>query len=383
MRILHTADWHLGQSPHNIPLIADQRHVLEQIVSIAETERPDVVIIAGDVFDRSSPPPDAVALLDWVVGRLVLDLGRRVIMIAGNHDSGERIGCFGGLLGQRGLHLYGIPSIPVSSLVINDNIGPVRFYVMPFVEPYAIRYLTQSEAIKTQQQAYETMLSSLGPASAERSVFVGHAFVTGGEAAGSERQLSVGGSEAVAAELFARFSYVALGHLHRPQSLLGGKIRYPGSLLAYSFDEAGQNKSVSIVDMDGTGLIALRIIDLKPRRAMRRVRGQIVKGEFILEGGSAVPETEDFVEVTLTNDGTVVDAMSIVQARFPNTLNLQWEKARLYTATTGTTVDLIRTKTPIDLLRSFYLAMQGKDLTGIQLELARKAAEEAEKETGP
>ncbi len=380
MRILHTADWHLGQSPHNIPLIPDQRYVLEQLVSIAERERPDVVIIAGDVFDRSLPPPEAVALLDWVIGRLVLDLGRRVIMIAGNHDSGERIGCFGGLLAQRGLHLFGVPSLPVPSLVINDDDGPVRFHVLPFVEYYAARYLTGNDAIKSQQQAYEALFATLNTPPAERSVFVGHAFVTGGEAAGSERQLSVGGSEAVSAELFARFSYAALGHLHRPQSLLGGKIRYPGSLLAYSFDEAGQKKSVSLVDMDGAGRTAVRTVDLIPRRPMRRIRGEITRGEFVREDEGTQPGGEDFIEVTLTNSEPVADAMAIVQQQFPNTLNLQWEQARLYGATTHTTADIIRSRTPLDLLRNFYLDMQGKELTGSQLVLARRAAEEAERE---
>jgi exonuclease SbcD len=382
MRILHTADWHLGQSPHNIPLIPDQRHVLEQIVAIAEHEHPDVVIVAGDVFDRSLPPPEAVALLDWVMGRLVLDLRRRVIMIAGNHDSGERIGCFGGLLAQRGLYLFGVPSLPVPSLVINDHAGPVRFHVLPFVEYYAARYLTGSDAIKSQQQAYEALFGTLKTPANERSVFVGHAFVTGGEATGSERQLSVGGSEAVAAELFARFSYAALGHLHRPQSLLGGKIRYPGSLLAYSFDEVGQEKSVSIVDIDGGGNIASRTVALIPRRPMRRIRGNIVKGEFAREDDGTEPGSEDFIEVTLTNEEPVADAMAIVQRQFPNTLNLQWEQARLYSASSQTTVDMIRRRTPLDLLRNFYLDMQGKELTGSQLVLARRAAEEAEKESG-
>ena len=380
MRILHTADWHLGLSLHGISLVNDQRHVLEQILRIAEEEQPDVVIIAGDVFDRSSPPPDAVTLLDRVIGRLVLDLGRKVILISGNHDNGERIGCFSDLLQQRGLHLFGVPRIPLPSVTVTDVFGPVRLFVLPYLEPHVARYLMGDESIRTQQQAYEALLRTIPEVPDERRVLVGHAFVAGGQSTGSERQLSVGGAEAVPAEIFAPFSYVALGHLHCPQQLLHGKVRYPGSLLAYSFDEAGQEKSVEIVDIRNDGSCDIRRIPLVPLRAMRRVRGRIVRGEFDLDGSDPIPQTEDFVEVTLHNDEPVADAMSIVQARYPNALKLRWERSPASSVSTTTTMEEIRRKTPLGLLKDFFLMVQGKEMSDAQIALGQKAVEEVERE---
>jgi DNA repair protein SbcD/Mre11 len=380
MRILHTADWHLGLSLHGISLNTDQRHILEQIVRIAEEERPDAVIIAGDVYDRSAPPPEAVTLLDWAIGRLVLDLGRKVILIAGNHDNGERIGCFSGLLQQRGLHLFGVPRVPLPSVTITDVYGPVRFFVLPYLEPHMARYLLGDESIRTQQQAYEAVVRTIPGVPDGRTVLIGHTFVAGGQSTGSERQLSVGGSEAIAADLFASFTYVALGHLHRPQQLLDGKVRYPGSPLAYSFDEAGQQKSVDIVDIRNDGSCEIRRRPLVPLRAMRRTKGLIVRGTFVLDAGEPVPGAGDFVEVTLRNSEPVADAMSIVQAVYPNTLKLRWERSAVSSEARMATLDEIRRKTPLDLLREFYRTVQRKDMTDAQIALGQRAVEVVERE---
>lgn len=380
MRILHTADWHLGLSLPGISLLTDQRHALEQIVQIAGEEQPDVVVIAGDVFDRSAPPPDAVALLDWAIGRLVLDLGRKVILIAGNHDNGERINCYSGLLRERGLHLFGVPGVPLPSVTVTDAHGPVRFFMLPYLEPHMARYLTGDESIRTQQQAYEALVRTIPDQPGERRVFVGHAFVAGGQSTGSERQLSVGGSEIVSADVFAPFTYVALGHLHRPQHVGNGKVRYPGSLLAYSFDEVGQAKSVELVDIGKDGSCDVRRRPLVPLRAMRRAKGLIVKGAFVLDAGEPVPGVSDFVEVSLRNQEPVTDAMAIVQAIYPNTLRLRWERLSMSSASGATTLEEIRRTTPLDLLKGFFLMVQGKELSDMQIALGQKAVQEVERE---
>ncbi len=355
MRILHTADWHLGLSLHGVSLVNDQRHVLEQILGIAEEEQPDVVIIAGDVFDRSSPPPDAVALLDWAIGRLVLDLGRKVILISGNHDSGERIGCFSDLLRQRGLYLFGVPRIPLPSVTVTDVFGSVRLFVLPYLEPHVARYLMGDESIRTQQQAYEALLRTIPQGPDARTVLIGHAFVAGGQSTGSERQLSVGGSEAVSADIFAPFTYVALGHLHRPQHVLNGKVRYPGSLLAYSFDEAGQEKSVEIVDISKDGSCDIRRIPLVPLRAMRRLRGRIIRGEFVLDGSGS-----DSADGGLRR-GDIAERSN--RWRTPCRLFRRVIRTRSSSGGSGhrsssvrttTTMEEIRRKTPLGLLKDFF-----------------------------
>jgi exonuclease SbcD len=252
--------------------------------------------------------------------------------------------------------------------------------MLPYLEPHMARYLTGDESIRTQQQAYEALVRTIPDQPGERRVFVGHAFVAGGQSTGSERQLSVGGSEIVSADVFAPFTYVALGHLHRPQHVGHGKVRYPGSLLAYSFDEVGQAKSVELVDIGKDGSCDVRRRPLVPLRAMRRAKGLIVKGAFVLDAGEPVPGVSDFVEVSLRNQEPVTDAMAIVQAIYPNTLRLRWERLSMSSASGATTLEEMRRTTPLDLLKGFFLMVQGKELSDMQIALGQKAVQEVERE---
>src|SRR3954464_6712037 len=254
MRFLHTADWHLGRLFHGVHLTDDQRHVLNQVVEIARDSRPDVVLVAGDIYDRAVPPPEAVELLDEILSRLVIELKLPVVLIAGNHDSPGRLHFGSRLLAERRLYVTGHLPARCEALVLEDAHGPVSFYAIPYAEPSTVRQCLECPEVTDHNAAMAAILARVRencPVS-PRSVIVAHAFVAGGQECESERPLSVGGAGTVDVSCFAGFDYVALGHLHRPQKIHcpGGLVQYSGSLLKYSFDEADHSKSVTLVEMD-------------------------------------------------------------------------------------------------------------------------------------
>ena len=275
MRFLHTSDWHLGRLFHRVHLTEDQAFVLDQFVDLARRERPDAVLISGDIYDRAVPPPEAVRLLDDTLSRLTLDLGIPTVVIAGNHDGPDRLAFGSRLLAGGGLHLFGLPGPAPEPIRLEDAHGPVFIHAVPYAEPPVVREAFGVETVHDHHAAMVACLDAVRSVHPEgaRSVVLAHAFVAGGAGSESERPLSVGGAGTVEASAFAGFDYVALGHLHRPQSLARDRLVYAGSLLKYSFDEATHRKSVSLVEMDAAGACTVERIALTPRREVRRISG--------------------------------------------------------------------------------------------------------------
>lgn len=220
MRFLHTADWHLGRLLHGQRLLEDQAYALEQLVDLAGDFKPSVLLISGDVYDRAVPSPDAVELLDEILSNLVMKLDIRVLAIAGNHDSPQRLEFGSRVLARQGLHVVGSVSREAGSVTLLDDSGPVRFYGIPYAEPAVVRELLGDEEIRSHQSALEAMIQRIRSQHpvGERSVLLAHAFVSGCATAESERPMSVGGADSVDTGIFGEFDYVALGHLHRPQT---------------------------------------------------------------------------------------------------------------------------------------------------------------------
>jgi DNA repair protein SbcD/Mre11 len=360
MRFLHTADWHLGRLFHGVRLTDDQRHVLEQVVEVARDGRPDVVLVAGDVYDRAVPPPEAVELLDEVLSRLVLDLKLPVVMIAGNHDSPGRLHFGSRLLAGRRLYVTGNLQKTCAPLTLTDGHGPVHFYAVPYAEPATVRACLAGdddacEQLADHDAAMRAVLDRIraGHTAGERAVLIAHAFVAGGAECESERPLSVGGAGTVATACFDGFHYVALGHLHRPQTMDGGRLRYSGSLLKYSFDEAAGDKCVHMIEMDGEGGCQCETIALKPRRDVRRVEGTLAA---LLEGSAICDGKEDYLEVMLLDPGPVLDAMGQLRAVYPNVMNLR--RPETFGANAGAdgrpTTAAIRGLDATALFKSFY-----------------------------
>jgi exonuclease SbcD len=322
MKLFHTADWHLGKLVQGVSMIEDQRHVLRQFVDDVEQERPDAVIIAGDLYDRAVPPTEAVQLLDEVLETIVLRLRIPVLAIAGNHDSPGRLDFASGIMKAAGLHMAGELRVPFERVTLRDEHGDVHVHLIPYAEPSIVRHVLQDDTIRTHDDAMraitERIRESIDPAS--RHVIVAHAYVTpGGEPGeyriGSERPLAIGGAEYVRAEYFAGFTYAALGHLHKAHPVGTETIRYAGSPLKYSIAEEDHHKGYWIVHIDGRGEVRTEHRALKPARDLRRVAGRMEELE-------RHPVCEDYVFVELTDPYPVLYPMERIRSVYPNALHV-------------------------------------------------------------
>ncbi|NIK70003.1 exonuclease SbcCD subunit D [Paenibacillus sp. BK720] len=363
MKFFHTADWHLGKLVQGVYMTEDQRYVLEQFVSAVELERPDAVIIAGDLYDRAIPPTEAVDLLDELLERIVVGLDTPVLAISGNHDSPDRIDFGTAMMESRGLHIAGRLRKEHKPVVLKDAFGEVHVHLVPYADPAQVRITFEDENIRTHDEAMraitERIAAQMDPAA--RHIVVGHAFVTATGAAepntsDSERPLSIGGAEHVRADYFAPFHYTALGHLHQAHFVGSEKIRYAGSPLKYSISEEHHNKGYLVVEMDADGNVAIEKRELKPLRDMRRIAGPIEEIE-------THPVNEDYVFVTLLNDNPVLFPMEKVRAVYPNALHVE----RRVTAVRaigeegyvpGETVRRSEAD-PVSLFEAFYLEVKG------------------------
>lgn len=335
MRLIHTADWHLGRLFHTVHLTRDQEQVLEQLVALVAEIRPAAVLVAGDIYDRAVPPTEAVELLDDVLTRIVVGHGVPVIAISGNHDSAARLGFASALLRARGLHMIGeLPREP-TPVVLADEHGPVHVHPLPFADPADARYAYGDDTIHDQEAVAAAGVARVLAATParERRVALAHAFVAGAEATPeSERPLSVGGSTQVPAAVFGGFDYVALGHLHRPQRCGADTVRYAGSLMKYSFSEHGHDKSVSVVEIgppgsaagdaggEGRARVAVETVSLTPPRDVRRLEGTLAE---ILALGRTDRRRDDYVLAALLDKGALLDPIGQLRSAYPNTLAIE------------------------------------------------------------
>lgn len=322
MRILHTADWHVGRIFYGIHLTDEQAHVLEQFVNLVKEAKADVVVIAGDIYDRAVPPTEAVRLLDDVLSQILMDCHIPVIMIAGNHDSPERLGFGNRLLARQGLHVFGSPGTHLHQVVLKDNTGPVCFVPLPYAEPAAVREKYKADDLADHNDALRHMVDYqlARVPSGSRIVGIAHAFVAGGTTSESERPLSVGGSGQVAPHIFNAFHYTALGHLHNAQTAGNERIRYAGSLLKYSFDEAAHQKGISVIDLDARGDVSIEQVSLTPRREVRRISGLL---SDILQAPQTGGNKEDYLLVTLEDREPILDVMGKLRQVYPNILHVE------------------------------------------------------------
>ena len=320
MKLLHTSDWHLGRLFHRIHLTDDQAYVLEQFVELAAEVRPDAVLIAGDIYDRAVPPPEAVELLDHTLSRLVRDLRLPVILIAGNHDSPDRVGFGARVFADSRLHVVGRFTPGIAPVILHDEHGPVHIYPVPYAEPAVVRERLEDRTLETHALALRAVLDRIRAAHPRgaRSVLVAHAYVSGGTESESERPLSIGGADRVDLDSLAGFDYVALGHLHRPQNL-SPNVSYSGSLMKYSFSEAAGTRSANLVTLSREGPPHIERVQLTPRREVRSVQGALAD---LLAGAAAGGNKDDYLHVRLTDRGPLLDAMGRLREVYPNVLHL-------------------------------------------------------------
>ncbi len=323
MRILHTSDWHLGRAFHRVDLLGAQARFLDHLVETIRAEKVDVLIVAGDVYDRALPPVDAVRLLDEALDRLV-DTGAQVLMSSGNHDSAQRLG-FGSLRNAKaGLHLRAHVAGLDKPLLLEDSSGPVALYALPYLEPAMV-----CDELGTSRTHHEVLAAAMGRVRADlagrpkgtRSVVAAHAFVTGAAPSQSERDIRVGGLDSAPRSTFAGMDYVALGHLHGPQRLTE-TMRYSGSPLPYSFSEAGHVKSSWLVELGAAGVCAVQAVPAPVHRRLARFRGRL---DELLSDPALMHAQAAFCQVTLTDAERPREPMERLRARFPHTLSLSFE----------------------------------------------------------
>lgn len=362
MKFFHTADWHLGKLVQGVHMTEDQQVVLQQFIAAVEEEKPDAVIIAGDLYDRPIPPTEAVQLLDDVLSTIVLDLHTPVLAIAGNHDSPSRLHFANKLMKEKGFHIIGHMSGKPEPVILHDEFGEVHVHLIPYADPSIVRHLYEDDSVQTHDDATRKVIDQikLTMDTKARHIYVGHAFVTpyGQEeenTSESERPLSIGGAEFVRASHFTSFDYTALGHLHRAHFVQQENIRYAGSPLKYSISEANHQKGFYIVEMDGEGETTLEKRTFTPRRDMRRVEAEI---KDILQ----MPINEDYVFVTLLDDAPVLSPMEKIRAVFPNAMHVNRKfDGGIGSSTTEETTKPMKEMTDRELFQAFYYEVKGFD----------------------
>ena len=364
MKLMHLSDLHLGKRLHERSLLEDQRHMLQTLLAMAETEHPDAVIIAGDVYDKAVPSAEAVELFDdFLVG--LAERVNHIFLISGNHDSPERIAFGGRLMDRRGVHVSPVYAGAVVPVTLQDEHGSVDFWLLPFVKPAHVRRYFPDAAIESYTDAIATAIGQMAVDPKRRNVLVTHQFVTGATTSESEEH-TVGGTDNVDASVFDGFDYVALGHLHKAQSISRSGIRYCGTPLKYSFAEAAHEKTVTFVTLTGEGLGDIRTEPIIPLRDMRRIRGSYMEltARSFYEGTNR----EDYLQITLTDEEDVPEAIARLRAIYPNILLLSYDNCR--TRAAGETIgDAVPEKSPLELFGELYLRTNGREMSEEQRQL--------------
>lgn len=360
MKIFHTADWHLGKLVQGIYMTEEQRIVLQQLIEAIDKEKPDVVIISGDLYDRAIPPMEAVNLLDELLAEIVLKRKTPVLSIAGNHDSPSRLNFGSKLMKETGLHIVGQLKKELSPIILTDEYGEVHFHLIPYMDPSQVRHLFEDETIITHQDAMKKIIVELETKldQTKRHIFVGHAFVTSQgqqeeNTSDSERPLAIGGAEYVDAALFKSFHYTALGHLHQAHFVSNETIQYAGSPLKYSISEEHHKKGFYIVDLDGEGNVKLEKRLLTPRRDIKTVEGYL---QDVLRD----PVCEDYVFVKLLDEAPIISPMEQIRTVYPNAMHVE-RRAFLPVNTMEANEQKSRRKMDdVSLFQAFYTEVKGE-----------------------
>ena len=373
MKFLHLADLHLGKRVNGFSMLEDQAHILRQILAILDDEQPDGVLIAGDVYDKSVPSVEAVGLLDGFLTELRAR-GVPVLLISGNHDSPERLAFGGRVMDSCGIHISPVYDGALAPVTLHDEFGPVHVWLLPFVKPAHVRRWFPDADIESYTDAVAEAVAHMDIDTAARNVLVTHQFVTGGARSGSE-ELSVGGTDNVDSGVFAPFDYVALGHLHGAQHIGRETIRYAGSPLKYSFSEARQHKSVTVVTLGEKGDVQVRTVALTPLRELREIRGSYDE----LTARSFYEHTtyrSDYLHLILTDEQDVFDAMSRLRTIYPYLMTLDYDNARTRAAGGMSVPAETERRTPLELFEALYTRQNHQPMSEVQREYIAQLMEQ-------
>lgn len=367
MKIMHLSDLHIGKKVNEYSMLQDQIYILKEILRIIDNEKVETVIIAGDVYDRSLPPNEALELFDEFLYQLS-SRNVNVFVISGNHDSPERISYGGRMMTENKIFLSPVYDGNVKPITLNDDYGEINFYLLPFVRPADIRRYFPDENIENYTDAVKVAIDNMNVDFSERNILVTHQFVTGAELSESE-DIIVGGTDNVSGEVFDGFDYVALGHIHREQTVGKDNIRYCGTPLKYSFSEAKNIKSVTILDFNDKGNIEYSKIPLTPFRDMREIRGTYY--ELTLKSNYESTNTEDYLHITLTDEEDIPDAIGKLRSIYPNIMKLDYDNLRTRGSGTVDAIENIESKSPFELFADLFKQQNNQDMSEEQEEIMR------------
>lgn len=373
MKIIHLADLHIGKRVNEFSMIDDQKYILNQILEIIDKEKPDAVIIAGDVYDKQVPSIEAVELLDSFIS----DISKRkttTFIISGNHDSAERLAFGSSLMAMGKIYISPVYNGKISKYTLKNDFGSANFYLLPFVKPNHVKRFFPDEKIESYTDAIRVVVDNLKLDTSEINILIAHQFVTGASRTESE-EISVGGLDNVDASVFEDFDYVALGHIHRPQKIGTERIRYCGTPLKYSFSEVNDTKSVSIIEINSKEDFNLRTIPLIPKRDMRKIRGTYE--ELITKTSYENTNTDDYIHVTLTDEFNVTDAIQKLRVIYKNIMKLEYDNMRTRESRKINLDDMvIENKNPLEIFSEFYKLQNNKEMNDEQKEIIKKIMEE-------
>lgn len=365
MKFIHLSDLHIGKRVNDFSMIEDQAYILTKILNIIDEQQPDGVFISGDVYDKAVPSAEAVALFDDFLYRLA-QRELQTYVISGNHDSPERIAFGGRLMNQSGVYMSPVYHKDIAPITVHDEHGAINIYLLPFIKPTHVRAQFPEASIESYTQAIQVALDYLQVDSSKRNVLLTHQFVAGSLRSESE-ELSVGGSDNVAVDVFEAFDYVALGHLHKPQHVGRETIRYCGTPLKYSFSEANDVKSVTVVEMGAKGEIEITTVPLVPKRDLKQLRGTY--DDLMLKSNYDSLNLDDYYRITLIDEHDVPDALQKLRTVYPNIMKLDYDNARTQALTLIEGASAIEQKTPFELVGEFYEQQNNQALSSEQAAL--------------
>ena len=377
MKIIHLGDLHLGKTLGEYSLVGDQEYILGQVLDIVKERDVDAVLIAGDVYDRSLPSEAAVNLLDGFISELAAN-EVKTFMISGNHDSEDRLEYGSRLFKSRGIYIASVFSGELAKVTTEDEFGELNVYMLPFIKASQVRHYHPDESIENYEDAVRTVIRQAEIDWSARNVLVAHQFVTGStdpQIAGSEgvSVQNVGLVEQISSEAFKDFDYVALGHLHSPQRLGYDHIRYSGSPLKYSLNEATSSKSVPLIEIKEKGSAEVELIPLKPMRDLRHITGELDK----LLRAENIVDPDDYMYVTLTDEEIISDVMGIVQQYYPNTVKIDYQNSHTKEIEDFDIGEIVSDKSFEEIISEFYLKMYGTEISGEELDVMLSVAREA------
>lgn len=373
MKLLHIADLHIGKNVNGFSLLEDQRYILEQILRIAKQREVEALLLAGDLYDKTTPSAEAVSVLDWFLTQ-ANEAGLAVFAIPGNHDSAERVAYAAGLLERHKVYMSPVfAGIPHAHL-LHDEHGPVKVWLLPFLKPVHVRpYFPDAEINQDYTKAIATVLDACDIDEGERNVILAHQFVVGPGAIPEtcDSEITVGGLDSVDVSVFDKFDYVALGHIHRAQRVIRDEVRYAGSPLKYSLSEIGHSKSAALVTLGAKGSVDTELLELKPMRDMRCIRGPLA--ELCAPEVVSGQNQDDYLRVVLTDEEPQLNALSLLRSNYPNLMSLEYDNSRTKHVSSLQDAPVEKETDALSLFRIFFENQNGHPMNESQKAIVSEA----------